>query len=215
MKRHKLKQWSSWGLWERWILATSIAEIISFGIIGIVSIAVSHVGYIQGTYTLIGTLEGMILGFAQWLILKRYIHHSTRWIIATVVGGLFAWFTGLTITSLMALVYTGVSDKTKILGFFEGLFLLGASLGTILGFCQWLVIKNQIRTSMWWIPANAVAWSLGLFIAYLGAGMVEESFSLRTVLFTVVTGTAMGAVIGGITGTVLIYLIKPSKKQLH
>lgn len=202
MKRHNLKQWSSWGLWERWVFAISIAQIITLGIMGIASIAVSHIGYIQGTYTLIGTLEGMILGFAQWLVLRRYIHHSTRWIIATVIGGLFAWFTGLTITVLMTLVYAGVSDENKILGFFKGLFLLGGGLGTVLGFCQWLVIKNQIRRSMWWIVANAVAWSLGLFIAYLGAGMVEESFSLRTVLFTVVTGTAMGVVIGGITGTI-------------
>lgn len=215
MKRHKLNQWNSWGLWERWILATSIAQIIGLAIIGVVSIAVSHVGYIQGTFTLIGTLFGIVLGFAQWLVLRRYIHHSTRWIIATVVGGLFAWFTGLTITGLMALVYAGVSDEAKILGFFKGLFLLGGGLGTVLGFCQWLVIKNQIRRSMWWIAANAVAWALGLFIAYLGAGMVEESFSLRTALLTVVTGTAMGTVIGGITGTVLVYLIKPSKKQLH
>jgi hypothetical protein len=215
MKRHKLNQWSSWGLWERWILATSIAQIIGLAIVGIVSIVVSHVGYIQGTFTLIGTLEGIILGFAQWLVLRRYIHHSTRWIIATVVGGLFAWFTGLTITALMALVYAGVSDEAKILGFFKGLFLLGAGNGTVLGFCQWLVIKNQIRRSIWWIIANAVAWALGLFVAYLGAGMVEESFSLRTALLTVVTGTAMGAVIGGITGTALVCLIKPSKKQLH
>jgi hypothetical protein len=215
MKRHKLNQWNSWGLWERWILATSIAQIIGLAIIGIVSIAVSHVGYIQGTLTLIGTLEGIILGFAQWLVLRRYIHHSTRWIIATVIGGLFAWFIGLTITALMALVYAGVSDEAQILGFFKGLFLLGAALGTVLGFCQWLVIKNQIRRSMWWIVANAVAWALGLFIAYLGAGIVEGSFSLRTALFTVLTGTVMGAVIGGITGTALVCLIKSSKKQLH
>jgi hypothetical protein len=215
MKQHKLNQWSSWGLWERWILATSIAEIVGLAIAAVVSITVSRVGYIQGTFTLVGTLEGIILGFAQWLVLRRYIHHSTRWIIATVVGGLFAWFTGLTISALMAFVYAGVSDATRILGFFKGLFLLGAALGTILGFCQWLVIKNQIRFSMWWIVANAVAWALGLFIAYLGAGMVEETFSLRTALFTVVTGTAMGAVIGGITGTVLVYSIKSSKKRLR
>lgn len=66
---------------------------------------------------------------------------------------------------------------------------------------------------MWWIVANAVTWALGLFTAYLGAGMVEESFSLRTALLTAVTGTAMGAVIGGITGTVLVCLIKQSKNQ--
>jgi hypothetical protein len=215
MKRRKLDQWNSWGLWERWIFATSIAEILGIAIVGVVSIAVSRFGYIQGTFTLVGTLEGIILGFAQWLILRRYIHHSTRWIIATVIGGLFAWFTGLTISALMAIVFASASDTTKTLIFLKGLVLLGAFLGTIIGFCQWLVIKNQIRFSMWWIVANAIAWALGLFIAYLGAGLVEESFTLRTALITAATGTAMGAVIGGITGVFLVFLLKSSRKQLR
>ncbi|BAZ10019.1 hypothetical protein NIES4071_18330 [Calothrix sp. NIES-4071] len=215
MTRRKVNQWSSLGLWERWIFATSIAEIIGLAIVGVVSIIISHFGYIQGAFTLVGTLEGSILGFAQWLVIRRHIHHSTRWIIATVIGGLFAWFTGLTVSNVMAIVYAGVSDANKILTFFKGLVLLGAFLGTILGFCQWLVIKNQIRFSMWWIVANAVAWSAGIFIGYLGAGMVEEDFTLRTALVTVATGTTMGAVIGGITGIVLVFLLKSSKKQVR
>lgn len=212
MKRSKLKQWSSWGLWQRWILVTSIAEILGLTIVGIVSMTLSRVSHIQGSFTLIGTLEGIILGFSQWLVLRHYIHHSNRWIIATVIGGLFAWFTGLTISALMALVYAGVAEPTKTLDFFRGLFLLGAGLGTVLGFCQWLVIKNQIRRAIWWIFANAIAWAFGLIIAYFGAGLMEASFSLRTALSTVATGTAMGAVIGGITGIALIYLIKISNK---
>lgn len=212
MTRRKLNQWSSLGLWERWIFATSIAEIIGLAIVGVFSTAVSHFGYIQGTFTLIGSLEGIILGFAQWLVIRRHIHHSTRWIIATVIGGLFAWFTGLTVSNFMAIAYAGVSDTNKILAFFKGLVLLGAFLGAILGFSQWLVIKNQIRFSIWWIVANAVAWALGLFIAYLGAGLIEENFTLHTALVTAATGTAMGAVIGGITGIVLVFLLKLSKR---
>jgi hypothetical protein len=214
MKRREQKSWNSWGLWERWILATSIAEIIGLAIVAIVSLVASRTGYIQGTFTLVGILEGIVLGFAQWLILRRYIHHSTRWIIATAIGGLFAWFTGLTISEVMAIVYEGVSDVHKTQAFFKGLILLGAALGTILGFCQWLVIKDQIRFSTWWIFANAIAWSLGLFIAYVGAGMVEENFSLQTALLTTVTGTAMGGVIGGVTGATLVYLLN-FKKQMR
>ncbi|MEA5572701.1 hypothetical protein [Calothrix sp. UHCC 0171] len=215
MKRHKPSQWNSWGLWERWILATSIAEVIGLAIVAVVSLVVTHFGYIQGTFILVGTLEGIVLGFAQWLVLRRYIKHSTRWIIATVIGALFAWFTGLTISALMAIAYAGVSDITKNQAFIKGLFLLGAGLGTMLGFCQWLVIKNQIRFSILWIVANAIAWAVGLFIAYVGVGMVQENFSLQTALVTAVTGTAMGAVIGGITGTALVCLLKSSQKQIH
>ncbi|BAZ39612.1 hypothetical protein NIES4101_55660 [Calothrix sp. NIES-4101] len=215
MKRHKPSQWSSWGLWERWIVATSIAEVIGLAIVAVVSLIVSQFGYIQGTFTLVGILEGIVLGFAQWLVLRRYIQHSRRWIIATVIGALFAWFSGLTVSALMAIAYAGVSDVTKTQAFIKGLFLLGAGLGAMLGFCQWLVIKNQIRFSIWWIVANAIAWAVGLFVAYIGVGMAQESFSLQTALVTAVTGTAMGAVIGGITGTALVCLLKSSQKQIH
>jgi hypothetical protein len=213
--RNKLSQWNSWGLWERWVLATSIAEIIGLAIVGVVSVIVSHVGYIQGTLTLLGTLEGIVLGFAQWLVLRRYIRHSTRWIFATVIGALFAWFTGLTISIVMALAYAGASDGATKVAFIKGVVLLGAALGAVMGFCQWLVLKSQIRFSVWWIFANAVAWALGLLIAYIGAGMVQSIFSPQTALVTIATGATMGAVIGGITGIALVCLLKPRRKKLH
>jgi hypothetical protein len=209
MKRRRQRQWNSCSLWERWVLATSIASFIGLAIVGVVSVVLSRVGYIQGTFTLIGALEGIILGFAQWLVLRRYIQHSAQWIVATVIGALLAWFTGLTISTLMALVYAGTSDITV---FIKGLVLLGGGLGGVLGFCQWLVLRTQIRFSIWWVVANTFAWALASLVAFVGAGMVRDGLSIQTTLITVATGATMGAVIGGITGITLVWLLKARKK---
>lgn len=159
-----------------------------------------------GTFTLVGALGGIILGFAQWLVLRRYIQHSVQWIVATVIGSLLAWFTGLTISTLMAFAYAGASNTIV---FIQKLVLVSAALGGILGFCQWLVLRTQISFSIWWIVANALACSLGLLVAFVGAGVVRDSLSIQTTLLTVATGATMGAVIGGITGIALVWLLKP------
>lgn len=211
MKRRRISHWNSLLLWERWVLATSIACLINLAIVGVVGIVISRVGYIQGTFTLLGTLEGIILGSAQWLVLRSYIRHSAQWIIATLIGSLLAWFTGLTISTLMALAYAGASNISV---FIQGLILVGAGLGAVLGFFQWLVLRTQIRFSIWWVGANALAWALGLLIAFVGAGMVRDSLSVQTTLITAATGATMGAVIGGITGIALVWLLKLQKAQI-
>jgi hypothetical protein len=157
MNRRKLNQWNSFGLWEQWVLQSAIAQIIGLAIAGIASIAVSRMGYIRGTFTFIGILEGIVLGFSQWLVLRHYIRHSTRWIFATVIGSLFAWFTGLTISVLMAFAFAGASGNYVNTAFIQGLILLGMGIGGVLGFCQWLVVITQIRYGIWWVFANAIA----------------------------------------------------------
>ncbi len=90
MKRHKLSQWSSWGLWERWVLATTVAEVVGLAVLCVLSVAVSPFGYVRGVPTLIGTSFGIVLTFAQWLVLKSEIRFSIWWILANAL----AWFAG-------------------------------------------------------------------------------------------------------------------------
>ncbi|PAX58329.1 hypothetical protein [Brunnivagina elsteri] len=213
MNRRKLNQRNSFGLWERWVLQSAIAQIIGLTIVGIASAVVNRMGYIQGIFTFIGILEGTVLGFTQWLVLRRYIRHSTQWIFATIIGGLLAWFTGLTISVLMAFTFAGASGNYVNITFIKGLILLGMGIGGVLGFCQWLAIRTQIRYGVWWIFANAIAWSLGLLVAYFGAGAIEEKLGIQTALTTVATGGVMGVVIGSITGIALIWLLKPRLKK--
>ncbi|MBF2062941.1 MAG: hypothetical protein IGS39_00675 [Calothrix sp. C42_A2020_038] len=208
--RRRLNQWNSCSLWEHWVLATSIGFLVGLTVIDIVGVATSHFGYIRGTFTLLGALEGVILGFAQWLVLRRHVKHSARWILATVIGILLAWFTGLSISTVTALAYISTSNTIPLV---KGLVCLGAVLGGVLGLCQWFVLK-QIRFSIWWIVANAFAWALGLLVAFVGTGIVRGSWGVH-VLITAATGVAMGAIIGGITGITLVWLLKPYRKPSH
>jgi hypothetical protein len=208
MNRNKLEYWNNFGLWERWILQSAIAQIIGLVIVAAVSMIVGQIGYIRGTFTLVGILEGTVIGFTQWTILRRYIRHSRRWILATVIGGLLAWFTGLTISVVMAFAFAGATGSYVNIAFIKGLILLGMGIGGMLGFCQWLVIRNQVRYGIWWIFANAIAWSLGLPVAYLGMGAIEQKSSIQIALTTVATGGIMGVVIGSITGIALIWLLR-------
>jgi hypothetical protein len=208
MNRNKLEHWNNFGLWERWVLQSAIAQIIGLVIVAATSTIVGRIGYIPGTFTLVGILEGTVIGFTQWIILRRYIRHSRRWILATIIGGLLAWFTGLTISVVMAFAFAGATGSYTNIAFIKGLILLGMGIGGMLGFCQWLVIRNQVRYGIWWIFFNAIAWSFGLVVAYLGIGAIEQKSSIQIALTTVATGGIMGIAIGSITGIALIWLLR-------
>jgi hypothetical protein len=179
--------------------------------VAVVSAAVSAVGGnapMHGVLLIVGVLEGAILGFAQWLVLRRYIDNADWWILATSAGALIAWVMGLTVSVVMALAYVSTGDGVKTALMLRGVGLLGAGVGVVMGFSQWLVLKVHIRKAAWWIFANALAWSLGLTVAFIGAGMISyPSLSLEAAIAGVATGVVMGAIIGGITGIALVWLL--------
>lgn len=205
-------------LWERWVLATAVAELVGLNMAVVINASISMFGNLNmyAILLLVGILEGAVLGFAQWLVLRRYIHNATRWILATTIGALLAWLIGLLVSIIMAFasVLNGGRTATLLLG----VVLLGTGVGTVLGFAQWLVLKPYVRvylrSSAWWVFPNALAWSQGLLVAFLGAG-IEKSheFSIQTALIGTATGATMGVMVGGITGIALVWLLKPRLKQ--
>lgn len=124
-----------------------------------------------------------------------------------------AWLIGLQISALM--VFSTTFDITltaamKSQTLLKGVFLLGAWVRGVLGFAQRLVLKSHIHRAGWWIIANALAWALGLVVAFRMVGMMHSNrFSLETALAGTATGLAIGAVVGAITGVALIWLLKP------
>ncbi len=74
-KHYRLKENNSLKLWERWVIASTIAQIIGWFVAAYLSQAIDKFG-IENIYQvllLLGTLEGLLLGFAQWLVLRSYI----------------------------------------------------------------------------------------------------------------------------------------------
>ncbi|AFY55522.1 hypothetical protein Riv7116_3043 [Rivularia sp. PCC 7116] len=216
-KHYRLKENNSLKLWERWVLASTIAQIIGWIVIAYFSQATNEFVN-ENTYKvllLVGTVEGLALGFAQWLVLRRYIRYASYWIFFTIAGVLISWFMGLTISAVIGLFYVAnfYQEMTTLV---EKVALLGAAVGTVIGYAQWLILKTVNKQAIWWVTANALAWSLGLVVAFFGAGINKSSgFSLYPSFVTVATGAVMGIMISSITGIVLVWLLKPRLRHYY
>lgn len=215
-KHYRLKENNSLKLWERWVLASTIAQILGWIVIGYFSQATNEFVN-ENTYKvllLVGTVEGFLLGFAQWLVLRSYIRRASFWIFLTIVAALLSWFLGLTVSVVIGLFYAANLNRTMTT-LVKEIALLGAAIGTVIGYAQWLILKIANKKAIWWVSANALAWSLGLVVAFIGAGINKSSgFKIHPTLVTVATGAVMGIVISSITGLVLVWLLKPRLK-LH
>jgi hypothetical protein len=206
----------SWTLWEWWVGVMAIAELICFGIVLAASVLINSLG-MQGAvaiFHLVGLLQGVVLGVAQWLVLHRYVKHIQAWVVVTAIAAMIAWFIGLQISALIGFSTffdTTLTAAMKAQNLLKGVFLLGAWVGGVLGCAQWFVLRSHIHQGILWIGANALAWALGLVVAFLMLGMIHPSdyFSLETALAGTATGLTMGAVVGAITGVTLIWLLRP------
>jgi len=76
----------------------------------------------------------------------------------------------------------------------------GWALGSaVVGVGQWLVLRWQIRKAGWWVLATVLGWSIGL-----AAAIVVEQISF----VWLVEGAIIGALVGVVTGLVLIRLLR-------
>jgi hypothetical protein len=206
----------SWTLWESWVCGMAIAELIGLGIVLIAGALINSLGWGSSAIAIfhsVGLLEGIVLGVAQWLVLHRYVKHINTWILVTAIAAMIAWLVGLQISTLMIFstnLDTTLTSAMKTQTLLKGVFLLGAWVGGVLGFAQWFVLKSHIRRAVWWIVANALAWALGLVVAFMMIGMMHSNyFSLETALAGTAIGLTLGAVVGAITGVALVGLLKP------
>lgn len=87
---------------------------------------------------------GLVTGVMQWYVLRRRIPQAGWWIPFSGLGWGLGW--ALTLTFL-----------PRDLGLLSGLLL-----GAVMGAAQWVVLRRVYRQAGWWIPASAVAWTLGL-----------------------------------------------------
>ncbi len=94
-----------WNIWLQWILANAVGETVGLGgtlVIGglLLVNAQETMGAVPAAIlaVLAGTfIEGVTVGTAQWLVLRRPIN-SIRWrvwVLATAIGAFIAWTLGM------------------------------------------------------------------------------------------------------------------------
>jgi hypothetical protein len=223
------RKWWDWNLWLQWALANVVGEVLGLGLAGVIAIVmVLTIGepetalvamMMAGVMIAAGTLEGVIVGFAQWLVLRRRLHRLSRveWVRATAIGAFLAWTIGMGPSTLMALNQGAgsppppeISDAVK----YALASVMGVALGMILGVPQWRALRRYASGASMWVWANAAAWAVGMPVVFVGAGLSPVGASALSVALTVVvTIAAAGASVGAIHGVALLWLLRQRQEE--
>jgi len=78
---------------------------------------------------------------------------------------------------------------------------LGIVGGAVLSFAQWLVLRKKVAHASLWMPANMLAWMVGMPIIFWGIDVVQKLSGMGWVILfmagiLLVTGLVVGAIHG-------------------
>jgi len=86
-------------------------------------------------------------------------------------------------------------------------------LGPLLALPQWVVLRRHVVRAGWWIPGNAVAWTLGMPVIFIGMGLIPTGdVTVTTIAIVLLSLAVTGAVVGMVHGVVLLWLLKRRDK---
>jgi hypothetical protein len=188
----------------------TVGELIGFAIPAIVGYAAFAVGFsenvIWSLVIIAGAGEGAVLGYAQWLALRRYLPNLSRnaWVLATTLAAIIAYALALLMTTLGERL-ASADPGMMILAF----GVIGLAFVLTMGGAQWFVLRKHLRGAGWWIPANAIAWPLGVLIPVLTITLVPDASPALYFIFAgILGGVLMGLAVGCITGIAVVWLLR-------
>ena len=212
-------------LWLRWVGANSLAEMLGLGatfaldilILARVAEAGTSLASLIGIALMAatGAVEGTVVGLLQWAVLRRPFPTITRraWVVATIVGAVVAWFLGSLPSTLMdmgsqdsgAVAQEPPAWVVMLLAAGMGLFL-----GAVLGYPQYRVLRKTVDRAWIWIPANCLAWALGMPIIFALVDRAYAAYAGGSVAgaVAVLAGALAlaGAAVGAVNGVALVKL---------
>jgi len=99
------------------------------------------------------------------------------------------------------------------LGFAIGAFFDLTFAGLGVGLAQWLLLRNVLNKAGWWPVINAVAWPVGYLTGSVLGAAVSQLTNSVTLAAVAIWGVS-GAIIGAITGAVLLWLLRKNRALL-
>lgn len=156
----------SWFFYPAWIILTALCVPIALGlyfvIIRGIMIFIGDRIYLNDPTEefLFGYIfvpaAGILMGIAQFGLLRRYLPRMGWWVLATAGG----WLLGL------VLILINIFGALAFLLGDEAINTLWAKalalilMGLSIGFGQWLLLRRRFPRAGWWIGANVVGWGL-------------------------------------------------------
>jgi hypothetical protein len=204
----KIQFWANWSLLSMGIITASY--IVSLIAVGIVGMGIFGITYDEWGTPLANTLMhmaggvviGLGVGLYQRSLLKKLFKVNSSWIYTLIIGFVLTeLFTGIVLL------------KTEFvrgqLRFIESNPLpesiIVAVAGLLIGFLQWLILRKSFTRSIYWIIASSIGWWMCIFLTYI-VSLINEQLSI----FAFIPGSFL---YGGITGVVLLWVMKPKEKN--
>jgi len=212
-------------LYLRWLVANGLGEMFGLGLtFAVGALVMSLLGEAQNGLVILvsflvavasGAIEATTVGLAQWWAMHPWLPTIRRrdWWLATLIGALLAYVLGYLPTTLMSLTEqsnpqgTPVQepDQWVVLLLAAGLGLVG---GAVLSSAQWLVLRKKVSRANVWIPANMLAWLVGMPLIFWGidiAGRLESMVCIVGFMAGVLL--LAGLVVGAIHGAFLLHIV--------
>jgi len=204
---------TAWRAWWHWTVMVALGEVVGFGIpvlIGASAYALRLPESILHTAVIVGGMgEGIVLGLAQWLVLRQYVPRlsARAWVLATGAGALLAWVIGMGVANVGPTVWQRSPPLfITVAGVLTVVFLLS------MGGAQWLVLRRHVGHAGWWIAASALAWPLGVAVPVVGMALVPDGSAATTMAVVgVLSGLLMGMVVGAVTGVAFVSMLLPGQ----
>jgi hypothetical protein len=217
----------------RWVVANGFSEALGLGL----SLLLTGFLFSQlddlpigvaATLSLVGagasgSIEATIVGLAQWWAMSPWFPQIQRrsWWLATLWGALFAYLLGYLPSTIMSMMQPGVegtasvSEPPQVIVLFLAAGL-GAVAGAVLSFAQYLVMRQKIRLAGIWIPANMLAWIVGMPVVF---GAIDVAYRMtplwKSIGFMAFALLITGGIVGAIHGVGLVKIAQRNDIHEH
>ncbi len=209
-----------WEFWREWVRGTTIAEVIALILSSFLvnflsrntnNDLINSIASLTTAAALVGSILGTSVGIAQSSLISREISLARIWIPASIVGGAMGGFLG------------GFASEVIKNGM--DIIIIFPIAGAVIGLAQWFVIRKDVKYAFWWIFGSAISWitiAIGFFHLYdifwnsfwdRQLTELENIFAWAKSLMPLVFSSLIyilfsGAVFAGITGSIIISLLR-------
>jgi hypothetical protein len=182
-----------WGFWLRWVLASFLGSAAGVVIGGSAGSAIGEGFAGMGT---VGVIFGALLGTMQWLVMRKYVALTGWWALATAFGYFLA---GIATEQWVfrQVPYSQVAVPAIV--------SFGAVGGIVGGIMQWLILRQHVARSGWWVVVSLVGLALGIGIG--GPVALTLGQTGRGVESAIVFGVLFAVGVGAIPGAMLVWLL--------
>lgn len=145
-------------------------------------------------------LAGFAVALCQWLTFRRTLQRARGWLLVSALGWMLAALLASLAYELFLYSTRLTSRDPDALRTNAWVALLGSIVlaAIMIGALQWLALRRGFHPAGGWIPASAVAWSLGIgltLLASVSVSLAEGCFA-GMLVFPVAGGLVAAAISG-------------------